>query len=231
MSNTYTNRAGKQVTLDFEISTYLKFIVDNPGMRLHRPPAEKDQPSVAKNFGLDYEQQAQMRESSEYKAAAEAFAAENNLNVDDLAIKDPVQQRETGTIKNADKATVGERVVMELERLAPAREDGKDGYPTTEWLTTNTDAVLDLVGNSVASGALIITEMPEKPAPKTPAETKAKLKEEVSKKEASLASAIKALHASGMDAAAIANSIPELEEANVIAILEADDQTSEEASE
>lgn len=227
MPGTYTNRVGKSVETSFSIAEYLQFIVDNPSMRLHRPPAQNDQPSVAKHFGLDYEQQAQLRESPEYKAEAEAFAAANQVDIKDLAVKGEVKPRESDGINKSDKLAIGEKIALKLEELAPAREDGKEGKATTEWLNANTDNIIALIDNSISTGALVITEMDEKPAPKTPAETKAQLKEDANKKKEALAGAIKALAASGLDAATIASSIPNIEEADVAAILEGSTEESE----
>lgn len=200
MSFIYTNRAGRKITTDFHINDWLAHRVANAKQTWSVPPAS-DKPSIAKHFGLDYQQQAQLRESTEYADAVAAFAKANNHEHDLFDVKVVQASRPTSAITKADKAALGEHVVMALENMTP---EGDEGQATVSWAKENLEKVFAHAENHKVAA----TARPAKPEPKAATgETKATLKQSLQDKEEALAAA----HAL-LDKAGIKIAVPDMPE-------------------
>ena len=80
---------------------------------------------------------------------------------------------ELSTITKNDKLAIGEKVVMQLEAMAP---EDDEGHTTHKWLEDNLESLfLFLASNGFSSSV-----RPDKPAPKaTAGRTKAKIEEDL----------------------------------------------------
>lgn len=183
MPFTFTNRNGKTVTTTFDIIDFLAYRAENPNLTWSVPPASES-PSVAKHFGMDYQNQANLRESQEYKDAVGKYAQENGLDPSIFDIKDPQEKRGSIGITKDNKASIGEKVVMFLEGSV---HDEDKGHTSADWVHENLDKILDMA----KSNGHAPSQRPEKPAPKASASgpTKAQISKELEEKEAALAAA------------------------------------------
>ena len=191
MPFTHTLRSGNKKTLDFEIDDFLKYRADNPDMALHiNGKAE----TIAGHFGLDYQGQAQLRESQEYLAVSAAYAEANNVDVGIFACKSAQESRGSIGITKSDKVTIGEKFIVFAESRVDEPDEEKEFESTSEWANTSLDnAISDLLNMEWVAPA-----RPEaKPKP-TPSAKKAELEDELAKKEEQLAKAEAALAAAGI---------------------------------
>ena len=178
----FTNRAGRVVITTFEINDFLKYREENPTLTWAVPPSNENH-SVAKQFGLDYQGQAQLRESTEYKDAVEAYVGDNSDNISIFAIKTPQQARESSGITKDGRASIGEKVLMFLE--GQVSEDD-DGQATQDWVSENIEILFEL-GKDNGFG---VTKRPDKVARKTSGgPTKAQIQQDLEAKEEALAAA------------------------------------------
>ena len=200
MSFIYTNRVGRKITNSFHINDFLAHRVANSKQTWSVPPSS-DKPSIAKHFGLDYQQQAQLRESPEYADAVAAFAKANNHEHDLFDVKGVQSSRPTSAITKADKASIGEKVVIAIEGMLPKDDEGQ---ATTGWVNEHLDGLIE----HAKRHNFPVKARPAKPEPKAATgETKATLKQSLQDKEEALAAA----HAL-LDKAGIKMAVPDMPE-------------------
>lgn len=178
MAFNFTNRAGNEVKLEFAIEDWFAHRVENPKMTWSVPPSDT-KPSIASTFGLDYQNQANLRESSEYAVAAEAYAEAHKVDVSLFAIKKPQESRPTAAITKAHKAAIGEQVVIKMESIT-----ADDGQADENWVISH----LHDLFHHAKLGGFSPKARPAKPAPKAPGggKTKAQIQEALDAAEAEL---------------------------------------------
>ena len=173
----YTNRVGNKCTTDFGIDEWFDHMIANPNKALF---VQGDDTTIAGHFGItNYQIAAQLRESSEYHAQADAYAEAHGIDVKLLEKKDVQSSRPTGAITKADRESLGERVIVNLEELLP---EGDEGEASSEWAKENLASVFV----NAKDQAWMPSARPIPPEKPTTASAKKQAEERVEKLEAKL---------------------------------------------
>ena len=173
----YTNRVGNKCTTTFGIDEWFDHMIANPNKALF---VQGDETTIAGHFKItNYQIAAQLRESPEYHAQADAYAEAHGIDVKLLEKKDVQSSRPTGAITKADRETLGERVIVNLEELLP---EGDEGEASAEWAKENLASVFA----NAKDQAWMPSTRPIPPEKPTTASAKKQAEERVEKLEAKL---------------------------------------------
>ena len=142
----YRDITGKPVVLPFEITHFLQYRESNSGLPMFE---HKNPNTIAANFDIEnFQDILELRQSAEYHAAVDNYAATRGIDVGVFEKADRPVSRPSKTVKRLDKEAIADKVITHLESWL---SDTDDGVSRKGWVNKNLDDLIKAIGNHLVS--------------------------------------------------------------------------------